>query len=84
MCYRPVAVHLVGPADPEHVHEAVAVAARLQAEAAAGQGDAAVLGAHRRVQRTQEHPQLLGALQVHHGVEGLCVGGRGEGKKTTR
>lgn len=74
--YKPAAVHLLGPADPKHVHEFVAVALGLQTEAAAGQGHAAVLAAHWGVQRAQEHAQVWRALQVHHGMEGLHRGNR--------
>ena len=69
--YPPGALHLLRPADPEHVHELVAVAPGLQTEAAAGQSHAAVLGAHGGVERTQEHPEVRRALQVHHGMERL-------------
>lgn len=68
---QPVAVHLLRPADTEHVHELVAVAPGLQAEAAAGQGHPPVLGADGGVEGAQEHPEVRGALQVHHGMEGL-------------
>lgn len=68
---QPVAVHLLWPAHTKHVHQFVAVTLGLQTEAAAGQSHPAVLGTHRSVERTQEHPELWGALQVHHGMERL-------------
>lgn len=70
MC-QPVAVHLLRPADTKHVHQFVAVALGLQAEAAAGEGHPAVLGAHGGVEGAQEHPEVRGALEVHHGMERL-------------
>lgn len=68
---QPVAVHLLRPAHTKHIHQFVAVTLGLQTEAATGQSHPAVLGTHRSVERTQEHPELWGALQVHHGMERL-------------
>ena len=73
LSYQPVALHLLRPADPKHVHEFVAVALGLQTEAAAGQSHPAVLCTHGGVERAQEHPEVRRALQVHHGVERLQV-----------
>lgn len=71
LLYQPVAVHLLRPADTEHVHQFVAVALGLQTEAAAGQSHPAVLGTHRSVERAQKHTELWRALQVNHGMERL-------------
>lgn len=38
---------------------------------AAGQRHPAVLGAHGGVEGAQKGPEVRGALEVHHGVEGL-------------
>lgn len=76
--HQPDAVHLVRPADPEHLHKLVAVALGLQAEAAARQRHAAVLGAHGGVERAEEHAQVRRAPQVHHGMKRLQVGTRGK------
>lgn len=73
LLHQPVAVHLLWPADTKHVHQLVAVALGLQTEAATRQRDPTVLGTNWGVERTQEHPELRGALQVHHGMERLQV-----------
>lgn len=84
VAHQPVAVHLLRPADAKHVHDFVAVAFGLQTQPAAGRGRAAILAADGRVQSAQKHPELGGALQVDHGVEGLREDWEGGGDKRHR
>lgn len=79
---QPVAVHLLRPADAKHVHQLVAVTLGPQAEVAARQRHPAVLGAHGGVEGAQEGPEVWGALEVHHGVEGLQVEQRDRSTRT--
>lgn len=72
--FSPGALHILGPGDPEHLHELGALAVGALAEAAAGQRHPPVLHAHRGVQGAQEGTEIPGAFQVHHGVEGLPKG----------
>lgn len=70
----PLAVHLLGPAEAEDLHELKALGLGALAQPSAWHRHAAVLGAHGRVQGAEEGPQVGGALQVHHGMKGLWVG----------
>lgn len=82
--YIPATLCLVWPGHPKHLHEIVAVSLGAVAQGSAGHGHPAILHTDWSVEGTQEHPQVLRTLQVHHGVEGLREERREGGKQCGR
>ena len=78
----PLTFHLLGPAEAKDLHELVALSPGALAQASARQRHAPVLRADGRVQGAEESSEVGGALQVHHGVEGLRGRQRSEVRST--